>query len=103
MATLLLHISGQVSAAVFRVDRTGKPVVEIELEHVPTGQTVRASHRYPDASHTSAFAARSLCARLRGQHVDFDAINPRFKAKRLECETSLIHTAHTGAERKDFQ
>lgn len=83
--------------------RAGVPVVELEIADVPTGQTVLITHRYPDASYASAAAARALASRMRGQHAELRAINPRFKAHRLECEADLITTPEPHATRKDLE
>ena len=47
-------------------------------------------------------AATALAHSLRGQHAELQAINPRFKAQRLECDADLIHHTHTGATRRDL-
>lgn len=91
-STLVLSIRGRITSSAYRVTRQGVPVVELEIADVPTGQTVCITHRYPDASYASTTAARALANRLRGQQAALQAINPRFKAHRLECEADLINT-----------
>lgn len=102
-STFTLHIRGQVTSSTCRYTRHGLPVVELEIADRATGQTVCITHRYPDKGSASCLAARSLAARMRGQLADLQAINPQFKAKRLECEADLINPPQTGAERLDLQ
>jgi uncharacterized MAPEG superfamily protein len=101
MSSFRLHVTGTVTHAECRFQRNGIPQVIAELKDA-TGQTVRAHHNYPDASATSAFAARALCRQLKGQQAQLDAINPRFKAKRLDCEALLITTTHLSSNRMDL-
>ncbi|MBI3103217.1 MAG: hypothetical protein HYY98_16945 [Burkholderiales bacterium] len=98
-----LHISGQVTRSVCRYTRHGLPVVELEIEDRHTGQTVCITHRYPDKGTASCVAARSLANRMAGQHADLKAINPRFKAKRLECEAEHIVPPQPTAQRADLE
>lgn len=102
-STLVLSIRGLVTSSACRVTRQGVPVVELEIADVPTGQTVCITHRYPDASYASSAAARALANRMRGQHAELRAINPCFKAHRLECEADLIHTPEPTHTRKDLE
>lgn len=97
-----LHISGKVTRSTCRYTRGGVPVVELEIEDRHTGQLVLISHRYPDKGTASCVAARSLANRMQGQHADLQAINPKFKAKRMECEADLINPTPTGAPRADL-
>lgn len=90
-STLVLRIQGHITRSTYRVTRQGVPLVELEIADVPTGQTVCITHRYPDASYASTAAAKSLANRMRGQQADLQAINPRFKAHRLECDAQIIH------------
>lgn len=99
---LALQIRGRVTSSTCRFTRAGVPVVELEMRDVPTGQTIAVTHRYPDASAASGQAARALAHRLQGQHAELQAINPRFKARRLECDAYLIHTPET-TTRKDLE
>ena len=98
-----LHIRGQVTSSVCRCTRHGLPVVELEIADRATGQTVCITHHYPNAGSASCMAARSLAARMRGQLADLQAINPKFKAKRLECEAELINPPQPGAPRADLE
>lgn len=102
-SAITLRIRGLVTSSVYRFTRHGLPVVELEIADRATGQTVCITHRYPDKGSASCLAARSLAARMRGQLADLQAINPKFKAKRLECEADLINPPQTGAERLDLQ
>ena len=97
-----LRIRGQVTASVCRYTPKGLPVVELEIADQGSGQTVCITHKYPDKGTASCMAARSLAARMRGQVADLQAINPRFKAHRLECEADLINPTPTGAARADL-
>lgn len=101
-STFTLHIRGQVTSSTCRYTSHGVPVVELEIADRATGQTVCITHRYPDKGSASCLAARSLAARMRGQLADLQAINPQFKAKRLECEADLINPNQTSAERADL-
>ena len=98
-----LHVSGQVTRSTCRYTRGGVPVVELEIEDRASGQTVCISHHYPDKGTASCVAARSLAARMQGQHAELLAINPRFKARRLECEADLITPPTTSATRADLE
>lgn len=97
-----LHISGKVTRSTCRYMRNGVPVVELEIEDRHTGQTVCITHRYPDKGTASCVAARSLANRMQGQLADLQAINPKFKARRMECEADLINPPPTGATRADL-
>ncbi len=102
-SAFVLHIRGQVTSSVCRYTRHGLPVVELEIEDRATGQTVCITHHYPDKGTASCVAARSLASRMQGQQADLQAINPKFKAKRLECEADLINPPQTSAKRADFE
>ena len=101
-SAITLHIRGQVTSSVCRYTRHGVPVVELEIADRATGQTVCISHHYPDKGTASCVAARALAARMRGQVADLQAINPKFKARRLECEADLINPNPTSAARADL-
>lgn len=100
-STIELHIRGQVTSSVCRYTRHGLPVVELEIADRATGQTVCITHRYPDKGTASCLAARALAACMRGQLADLRAINPKFKASRLECEADLINPTPS-AQRADL-
>lgn len=102
-STLVLSIRGRITSSAYRVTRQGVPVVELEIADAPTGQTVCIRHHYPDASYASTAAARALANRMRGQHAELRAINPRFKAHRLECDADLINPTDPQATRKDLE
>jgi uncharacterized protein YaiI (UPF0178 family) len=101
-SALTLHIRGQVTSSICRYTRQGVPVVELEIADRATGQTVCITHHYPDKGTASCVAARALAARMRGQVADLQAINPKFKARRLECEADLINPNPTSAARADL-
>jgi hypothetical protein len=101
-SAITLQIRGQVTSSVCRYTRHGVPVVELEIADRATGQTVCISHHYPDKGTASCVAARALAARMRGQVADLQAINPKFKARRLECEADLINPNPTSAARADL-
>lgn len=100
MTALTIRVSGTVISSQCRFEAGGLPVVIVELGQAE-GNTVRALHRYPDNSGSSGYAAKALASRLRGQHVDFDATNPRFKSRRMECDTAHFITDNTST-RKDL-
>lgn len=102
-SAITLRVRGLVTSSVYRFTRHGLPVVELEIADRATGQTVCITHHYPDKGTASCTAARSLAARMRGQLADLQAINPKFKAKRLECEADLINPPQTSAKRADFE
>ena len=101
-SAITLRIRGQVTRSTCRYTRHGLPVVELEIADQASGQTVCITHRYPDKGTASCLAARALAARMRGQWADLQAINPQFKARRLECEADLINPNPTSAERADL-
>lgn len=101
-SAIVLHIRGQVTSSVCRYTRQGHPLVELEIADRATGQTVCITRRYSDPSLASGLAAISLAQRMRGQLADVRAINPRFKAGRLECEADHITLPTTSATRADL-
>lgn len=101
-SAITLQVRGLVTSSVCRYSSHGVPVVELEIADRATGQTVCIRHHYPNAGTASCTAARALAARMRGQVADLQAINPKFKAKRLECEADLINPNSTSAERADL-
>lgn len=102
-STFTLRIRGQVTSSTCRYTSHGLPVVELEIADQASGQTVCITHRYPDKGTASCMAARALAARMRGQQADLQAINPKFKAKRMECEADQINPPQTGATRADLE
>jgi hypothetical protein len=102
MGALLLRIRGQVSSAVCRTTPKGQPVLVVLLTDA-SGQEVRATHAYADASPSSHYAAAALARSLRGQEAELDAINPRFKQRRLDCDASHIYPDQSSTyNRKDL-
>jgi len=101
-AALQLQIRGTVTWCGCSTERTGHTVLTLEMADTSSGQTVRAHHRYPDASNSTSFVAAALARQLRGQMAEITAINCRFRAKRLDCEATHIHTP-THQLRKDQQ
>lgn len=103
-STLQLRIRGPVTACEYRTTRAGMPVVEVHLTDTASGQAIHATHAYPDKSPANHIAARSMASRLRGQVAEFDATNPRFRAKRLDCDAAHISLPlqHTQS-RKDLE
>ncbi len=97
-----LRISGRITSSTCRFTPNGVPLVELEIADYASGQTVCITHRYADTGPASCMAATALAHSLRGQHAELQAINPRFKAQRLECDADLIHPTHTGATRRDL-
>lgn len=96
-----MRITGQVLSTECRFEAGGKPVVVVELGTEMA--TVRATHRYPDNTATSAIAARALCARIKGQRIEFDATAASFKTRLMSCEAAHINTLTTRTTRKDFE
>lgn len=94
-----IHVSGRVSACQCAFTRRGVPVLQLELAD-QAGQTVRVTHDYPDASLSSQHAARALAGRLRGQHIELDLVECRFRARRLDARAPVIHPPST--DRKDL-
>ena len=101
-AALQLQIRGTVTWCGCSTERTGHTVLTLEMADTSSGQTVRAHHRYPDASNSTSFVAAALARQLRGQTAEITAINCRFRARRLDCEATHIHTP-THQLRKDQQ
>ena len=102
-AALQLRIRGQVSSAICRTTPKGLPVLVVQLTDA-AGQEVRVTHAYADASQSSHYAAAALARNLRGQVAELDATNPRFRARRLDCEASHIYPAQSSTHtRKDLE
>lgn len=99
-AAFELRIRGQVTACECRTTTTGHPLVVVHLTDA-SGQEVRARHPYTDASASSHYAASALARSLRGRHAELEATNPRFKARRLDCDATHIHIP--SLTRKDQQ
>ncbi|ROR25141.1 hypothetical protein EC845_1181 [Comamonas sp. BIGb0124] len=98
-----LRITGTVISCECRYGTTGRPVLCIEIQ-AADDQVVKALHHYPDSSNASGHAARSMASRMRKQRVEIEAVNPRFRSKRLDCEATFIHLPDTPASlRKDLQ
>lgn len=104
-STLQLRIRGPVTACEYRTTRAGMPIVEVHLTDTASGQAIHATHAYPDKSPANFIAARSLASSLRGQVAEFDATNPRFRAKRLDCDAAHIALPlqHHQSTRKDLE
>jgi len=102
---LQLHVRGIVRTCECRLTPSGVPLLVLHLACAATGQEVRARHAYPDASHTSHYAAHQLARQMRGQVAELDAINPRFRARRIDCEAPHIALPHLQqlAHRKDLE
>lgn len=102
-AGITLKVRGRITSCVCRTTRSGAPVLEALMEDIGTGQVVALTHHYPNAGAASAIAAHALASRLRGQVVQANATNPRFKAKRLECEADFFDpTPEQGRARQDI-
>lgn len=106
MSTGALHlrIRGPVTSCVCRTTTAGLPLLEVFLTDARSGQEVRARHTYPNASPASHFAANALARSLRGQVAELDATNPRFRARRLDCDAAHIGLPYqTPSTRKDLE
>ena len=102
-AALELRIRGQVTACECRTTTTGHPLLVVHLTDA-AGQEVRARHAYPNNSSASHYAASALARSLRGQVAELDATNPRFRARRLDCDAAHIGLPYqTPSTRKDFE
>lgn len=98
-----LRIRGTVTTAVCRTTRTGAPLVELSIA-ANDGQEVRAKHAYPDATPANHYAANSFAKRARGQLAEIDATNPKFRARRLDCDAQHITLPNEPALcRKDLE
>lgn len=103
-AALHLHVRGVVATCECRTTPAGVPVLVLHLACAATGQEVRARHAYPDASHTSHYAAHQLARQMRGQVAELDALNPRFRARRIDCDALHITLPHLQpTARKDLE
>lgn len=104
MSTALqLRIRGQVTSCVCRTTKGGIPMVEVHLADA-TGQEVLARHAYPNDSPASHIAANALARRLRGQVAELEAMNPKFRARRIDCDASRIDLPYeTQTTRKDLE
>lgn len=101
-AALHLRIRGTVTSAVCRTTTAGHPLVEVHLTDA-AGQEVRARHTYPSATPASHYAASSLARRLRGQVAELETTNPKFRARRIDCEAAHITLPYEQPTRKDLE
>ena len=102
--TLALRIRGPVTSCVCRTTTAGLPLLEVLLTDAASGQEVRVRHTYPNGSPASHYAASNLARSLRGQVAELDATNPRFRAKRLDCEAAHITLPYQNqSTRKDLE
>lgn len=92
MSSVQMQIRGTVTWCGCSTERTGHTVLTVEMADATSGQTVRAQHRYPDTSNASNYAANAMARQLRGQTAEITATNCRFRAKRLDCDATFIHT-----------
>lgn len=100
---LQLRIRGLVTSCVCRTTTAGIPLLEVFLADAD-GQQVRARHSYPDRSPASHIAANALARRLRGQVAELDATNPKFRARRIDCDAARIDLPYeTPTTRKDLE
>lgn len=95
-----IRISGRVDTCQCSFTPGGQPVLRLEMQDA-AGQTARVTHAYSDASLSSQFAAKALAGRLRGQHIELDLTEVRFRAKRLEAVAPVIQPLATN--RKDIE
>lgn len=102
MTALRIRICGQVTSAIKRTNTAGFPVLELQLTDT-NGQVVRAMHAYHDKSQASHYAASSMASSLRGKPAELDATNPRFKARRLDCDVQHIYLTESSTNRKDLE
>ena len=69
-----------------------------------SGQEVRARHAYPNGTPATHYAAAAMARSLRGQVAELDATNPRFRARRLDCDAAHIGLPYqTPSTRKDLE
>lgn len=101
MTALRMRICGQVTSAVKRTTPSGFPLLELQLTD-SSGQVVRAMHAYNDKSQASHYAASAMANTLRGKPAELDATNPRFKARRLDCDVQHIFLSES-TSRKDLE
>ena len=103
-AALQIRVRGQVTSCICGTTRAGLPVLDVHLTDAQTGQHVVARHTYPNASPASHYAASALARSLRGQVAELDATNPRFRARRLDCDAAHIGLPYQAAStRKDLE
>lgn len=86
-----VRVTGRVTEAVLRISREGVPQLQLHLDDPATRQRVTVRIQFSDGSHASQFLAGAQKARYRNQAIAVDAINPRFKRARMECEASHVH------------
>lgn len=102
-SALQLRVRGTVTSAICRTTTSGEPLVEVELTD-DSGQQVRARHLYNSAGPVTHMAANSLVKRLRGQVAELYAINPKLRAKRIDCEAQHITLPYEQtSDRKDLE
>lgn len=101
---LQLRIRGPVTQCICRTTTAGVPLLEVHITDTASGQQVRARHAYPNGTPATHYAAAAMARSLRGQVAELDAINPRFHARRLDCEAIHISLPYPQqATRKDLE
>lgn len=85
-----VRVVGRVTDSVLRFARDGAPSLVLHLDDSDTKQSVRVHIPFADGSHASQFIAGAQRARFRHQVVAVDAVNPRFKKSRMDCEASHV-------------
>ena len=100
---LELRIRGPVTQCICRTTTAGSPLLEVHITDTASGQQVRAMHAYPNGTPATHYAAAAMARSLRGQVAELDAINPRFHARRLDCEAIHISLQYPQQTRKDLE
>lgn len=85
-----IRVTGRVTDTVLRVTREGVPHLLLHLDDADSKQRVTVRIVWTDGSHASQFTAGAQRARYRNQAIAVEAINPKFKKARLECEASHL-------------
>ena len=101
---LQLRIRGPVTQCICRTTTAGIPLLEVHMTDAASGQQVRARHAYPNGTPATHYAAAAMARSLRGQVAELDATNPRFRARRLDCEATYISLPYQQQNtRKDLE
>lgn len=85
-----VRVTGRVTDTVLRFSRDGVPTLYLHLDDASTKQRVTVRIAWADGSHATQFIAGAQRARYLRQAIAVDAVNPRFKKAKLECEASHL-------------
>ena len=100
---LQLRIRGPVTQCICRTTTAGIPLLEVHMTDAASGQQVRARHAYPNGTPATHYAAAAMARSLRGQVAELETTNPKFRARRIDCEAAHITLPYEQPTRKDLE